>query len=134
MKRLFLLGLLIAMAAPTSAAEQLAGRYSFVPVDGGVLRLDAETGDVAFCAVVAASATCTPAAPDTQAAEDVQADADSRLAAIEERLAAIESKPDPEVLADDEAIDRVTRLTERMMRSFFDLVREMKRDTEANEL
>lgn len=134
MKRLFLLGLLIAMAAPTSAAEQLPGRYSFVPVEGGVLRLDTETGDIAFCAVVAASATCAPAAADTQATKDVNADSDSRLGAIEERLAALESKRDPEVVADDEAMDRVARLTERMMRSFFDLVREMKRDKEASEL
>lgn len=44
-----MLGVLIALAAPVSAAETDSGRYTMSPTDGGVVRLDRETGAMSFC-------------------------------------------------------------------------------------
>jgi hypothetical protein len=134
MKRLLVLGLSTVLAAPGFAAELSPNRYSFVPAEGGVLRLDAATGEVAFCTAVADAATCTPAGVETADAQESATDAGSRIAALEERIAALEMTRDPEALADEEAMDRVMLLTERMMRRFFGLVRELKRDMETDEL
>ena len=133
MKRLFLLGLLMAFAASASAAEQSTARYSFMPVEGGVLRLDAETGEVAFCAVAAGVADCAAPALAENAQEN-GADAEARIRALEQRIAALEAGSDAEAYSDEETMDRVMLLSERMMRRFFGLVREMKRDLETNEL
>ena len=133
MKRLLILGLLTVLAAPAFAAEVSPNRYSFVPAKGGVLRLDAATGEVAFCTAVA-EAACTPAGFETADAQENATDATSRIAALEERIAALEAMRDPEALPDEEAMDRVMLLTERMMRRFFGLVRELKRDMETDEL
>ena len=134
MKRLLILALSTVLAAPAFSAELSPNRYSFVPVEGGVLRLDSTTGEVAFCTAVADAATCTPAGVETADAQENATGATSHIAALEDRIAALEAMRDPEALPDEEAMDRVMLLTERMMRRFFGLVRELKRDMETNEL
>jgi len=54
-------GALPALGAP--------GRYTFHPVDGGVLRLDRETGAVSLCTTSAGAARCVLAADDKAALE-----------------------------------------------------------------
>ena len=60
------------------------GRYSFAPVDGGVMRLDTRTGAVSHCARRAAGWTCEAVADDRAV---LQAEI-TRLATENERLAA----------------------------------------------
>ena len=44
-ERLWLVATLLAvLATPVAAAGEEAGRYSMMPADGGVIRLDRETG------------------------------------------------------------------------------------------
>lgn len=43
------LGALLALAVPASAASDTPGRYTMSPTDGGVIRLDRETGAMSFC-------------------------------------------------------------------------------------
>lgn len=45
------------------------GRYAFHPVEGGILRLDRESGAVSLCVSQAGKATCTLAADDKAALE-----------------------------------------------------------------
>lgn len=48
--RLWLVATLLAvLATPAAAAGEEAGRYSMMPADGGVIRLDRETGAMSFC-------------------------------------------------------------------------------------
>jgi hypothetical protein len=53
----------------TGIAAGPPGRFSFNRVDGGFLRLDAQTGHVAFCSARAAGWTCETAAEDRAARE-----------------------------------------------------------------
>ena len=61
-------------------------------------------------------------------------EAAERIAALEGRIAALEARGEPETLADEEAMDSVMVLAERMMRQFFGLVREMQREMQTDEL
>ena len=55
---------------------------------------------------------------------------EQRVAALEARLASVEARDRRAAAPNDEAMERVMLLSERMMRRFFDLVREMKQGEE----
>lgn len=50
--------LIIGLAGPLSAAGEESGRYSMSPAEGGVIRLDRETGGMAFCSGKAEGWSC----------------------------------------------------------------------------
>lgn len=52
------LGALLVLAAPASAADSNAGRYTMSPTDGGVIRLDKENGTMSFCTGKEGSWSC----------------------------------------------------------------------------
>ena len=61
---------------PGSQADRAAvavpgGRFSFQPVDGGLLRLDSQSGQVAFCGPRTAGWTCQPV-PEERAALEAE--------------------------------------------------------------
>ena len=148
MIRCVLLVPFFALTAATAGAGELseAGRYAFHPVASGVLRLDRESGDVAFCKAEAAAVVCSGLTASAESgrpagAGEVAAGLTVRIAALEARIAALEaqigtlqSQPGAGDLADEEALDRVMVLTDRMMRRFFGLVRDWKHDMESDEL
>ena len=121
--------LFLLAAMPAAAQEPLpAARYVFTPVAEGALRLDTQTGEVALCSGTTGAGGCR-LLPDQMrdVAQDAAAD-DDRIAALEARVAALEARlrTAEHSLPDEEAVDRVMDLTERMMRRFFGLVRELK--------
>lgn len=132
------LTLLACLAAGPAAAQEAApvARYTFTPVPDGALRLDTQTGDVSFCTGTAASGACTPVADEGgDKANAEAAPADDRIAALERRIAALEARIEQGTSAlDDENMDRVLTLTDRMLRQFFGLVQEMKRDLQGETL
>ena len=137
MSRLPVLTLLLALAiGPAAAEERPAGRYVFVPAEAGTLRLDTATGEVSLCAGKADDLGCR-LLPDEARANAAEAAAlEERIAALEARIAALEAenRAAADTLPDEETMDRVMVLTDRMMRQFFGMVREMKRDMESGEL
>jgi len=124
------LSLFVVMSAGSAIAQEAAvpGRFSFVPVTDGALRLDTETGAVALCAEINAAFSCTPV-NDGMVQGNAAAGSEERIAALEARVAALEERG---VLLDDEAMDRVAALAEGMMRNFFDMVGEMRREFEGD--
>lgn len=132
--RIAILGMALALGClPAIAAEPEPGpRYTFVPVGGGALRLDTATGEVVRCSVAAGgSAHCVAVAWDDAAADPGAAALEARIAALEERIAELESERAG--VPDEEAMERVMVLTERMMRRFFTLVHEFK-DSDGEDL
>jgi hypothetical protein len=134
MMRIAALPLLLALvAAPAVAVEPFpTGRYAFVPAERGTLRLDTATGAVSLCAGDAGNLACTllpDDAGDHAAAADGLGD---RIAALEARVAALEVKlrDTDAALTDAEAMDKVMALSDRMMRQFFAMVRDMKGEIE----
>jgi hypothetical protein len=62
------LGALLFVITPTVAAEEKSGRYTMSPTEGGFVRLDTESGEVAFCKRGPDGGWACEAMPDTQMA------------------------------------------------------------------
>ena len=129
--------ILLAMlaAGPVSGARGDApGRYVFVPVEAGTLRLDTATGEVSLCAHAEGETACTMVPDNRRAEPDRSAGLDARIAALEDRVAALEQRGTADLLSDEESLDRVMALTDRMIRHFFGLVRDIRREMGGEEL
>ncbi|MDQ3558467.1 MAG: hypothetical protein M3453_04635 [Pseudomonadota bacterium] len=136
MVRVAVLMLVLTAVAPARGQEpENRGRYAFVPVPEGALRLNTQTGEVSLCSGEGVALACK-LVPDTEAAPPAGAgEASGRIAALEARVAALEARPVVgDILPDEEALDRVAVLADKVMRRFFGLVREMKRELEDEEL
>jgi hypothetical protein len=86
--RPWLLGGLAALAAAPAAAADAPGRYSISPAEGGIVRLDRETGAMSFCSGSEGSWTCR-AIPETESAlkkRIEELEADKRALEAERRL------------------------------------------------
>jgi hypothetical protein len=109
---------LFALAAGlAAAAAQTSGRFTFQPMDGGLMRLDTETGHVSHCTRLGDSFACRSVADDRAA---MQEEID-RLKRENETLRLAGSKPPPAgsgrlQLPSDEDIDKAMGLFEKMMR------------------
>ena len=77
----------------------------------------------------AAAESCSPACEAVTTGTS-----EAEVARLEARIAELETKSAGAAVPDDEAMERVMLLTERMMRRFFSMVREMKGDAEGEEL
>jgi hypothetical protein len=129
--------LLAALVSPAAAQDNATtARYTLVPVEGGALKLDTHTGAVSLCTADGEASACRSLPSGTAGAEAAAAPADleDRLSRIERRLATLETRGGGEALSDEESIDRAMVLADRVMRRFFGLVREMKREMESEEL
>jgi hypothetical protein len=69
MPRSLLVAILLATAA-SPALAQTSGRFTFQPVDGGLMRLDTETGQVSMCTRAADSFACRSVADDRAALQE----------------------------------------------------------------
>lgn len=137
MRCLTLVLLALVAAGPAGAQEPIANpRYVFTPVDEGALRLNTETGEVSLCAGMPGSRSCKIVPDEARDAANAPPGSEDRIARLEARIAALEAQikegAGPE--SDEEALDRVMTLTDRMMRQFFGLVREMRREFQGETL
>lgn len=130
----------LSLAIPAATGVALAegpddgkGRYTMSPVDGGVLRLDRETGAMSLCTRKAEKLVCEPV-------EDRSANEAGRLAGIEaenralkdriktleENAASPEAQKSPDTpdnkmqLPTEEEVDKALDYAERMFKKFRD--------------
>lgn len=97
---LLLAGLAGLLAGPAGAAEP-TGRYTMQPAEGGVVRLDRETGAMSFCSGTSGNWTCK-AMPETEAALNKrieELEGEKRALEAERRLR--ETSPGPAAKAPD---------------------------------
>jgi hypothetical protein len=121
---------LAALAAPARAqtpsvppAAVEAGRYSMTPAESGFLRLDKETGSVAFCSVKDGLSVCRAGA-DERAALEAEISR-LRLENLELKARASGAAPGkPSTLPNEEEFERALSFTERFMRRIMRLFRE----------
>jgi hypothetical protein len=114
--------LALAVSATTAflppAMAQTPGRFTFQPVEGGMMRLDTETGHVSHCTKAGDSFACRSVADDRTAMQDEI----DRLKRENEQLRLSAGKPaNPGVtgrlqLPSEEDIDKAMGLFEKMMR------------------
>lgn len=138
--RYWALGLCLTIAfyaAPAPAVAQDAGRYSMSAVEGGMLRLDRQTGAVSFCSSRDGSWACEPV-PDSQMKlqgeidrlkaenRDLRAKLDTPVLPAEPDGSSAERVPAPSdrdiPLPSDETIDELMTVLEKMVRRFKDMV------------
>lgn len=114
-----------AFAEPPSLVAAESERFAITPIDGGYLRLDRETGALAYCTVKDGVAACRLAAEERAALE---AEID-RLRKENERLktraeAPPASPPGVRRSPGDEEFERALTFTERFLRRIMRIFRE----------
>jgi hypothetical protein len=114
---------------PSSAAS----RYSMQPVDGGVARLDTQTGEISLCQVDSGQIACEPSEDERQRLED-------RIRELSDEVASLkEGRPDDgdaatplagprkpqSVLPEDADLDKALGQMKHIFRTFRDIAREL---------
>jgi hypothetical protein len=128
-------GLAVGPLRRPGARPEVAPRYVFVPVEKGALRLNTTTGEVSLCSGANGAGACAPVPDGEHGGGEATRALQDRVAALEARIAALEADdPSAEARRDEETLDRVMVLTERMMRRFFGIVRDMREDFESGSL
>jgi hypothetical protein len=92
-----------AEAAPPDQGPRpgtVAARFSFNRVDDGVLRLDTQTGQVAFCSARGAGWACHAVPEDRAAFEQEIARLQDQVTALKSEIAALREPPPPRPPAD----------------------------------
>lgn len=102
-------------------------RYKMQKVDGGFLRLDAQTGQVSFCRERAGDWTCETAADDRAALE-------AEIKRLSDRVAVLERQTNDPVdrfrTPNDQEIEQVMGFFEKMMKRFRGVVENLKKEWE----
>jgi outer membrane murein-binding lipoprotein Lpp len=137
------LAALLSLAAPAAGQETPApsGRYQIAPDEDGFVRLDTRTGAMTHCGKREGSWRCDVLAEERsdleQRLEALAGKVDAlsaEVARLADRLAAVEAEPGaaqspgaaPSPEAREEDFDEALSFAERLMRRFFDMVRELK--------
>lgn len=115
--------------ANTATPPQTGDRFRFNPVEGGVLRLDSQTGKVSFCRPREAGWSCESAADDRAAYE-------AEIARLEQRVTELERRVNDPVsrfrMPSDAEIDQAMTMFERMMKRFRGVVENLKKEWEGD--
>lgn len=128
--RLILAAPFAALLLAPAFAQQAPQRFTFQPVEGGVMRLDTETGHVSHCTRAGDAFTCRSVADDRAALHD---EIDRLKRENEQLRTAAGGKPQSGgtlKLPSEEEIDKAMGLFERMMRR---MMRTLKDETQPTE-
>lgn len=128
-----LLALSFSAAAPALAQDGLANRFTMQKTENGFVRMDTQTGEMSMCAETDGEIVCKMAADERHAFEDQLARLSARVAALEKKAAGDDLQPSmiappDSALPDDAEIERTLGVMEKMMRRFFGMVDEMRKD------
>ncbi len=121
--------LLVTFAAMPAALAQ-EERYALERTDDSYVRMDTRTGQVSLCTEQSGQLVCRLAADDREAFEQDLDQLAARLAAVEDRLAALEGTPDTTLPSDGE-FEKSMDYMERFVRRFMDMVKEFDKDAPA---
>lgn len=117
---------LAATLATGAGAQEMkqSGRYSMAPTDGGFLRLDTQTGQVAFCTKRADQWACNPVEDNRNAtAKEIdrlaQENKDLKTELAELRKLELKTEPKKSVeLPTEEEVDRAVGIMKKIIKEF----------------
>lgn len=129
----------LAVAGPITAAvlytlpalaQDQPGRFTMKDIEGGILRLDTQTGDVSHCREKNENWVCETAADDRSAMHDEIARLQQENEQLQSRIAELEKQPGTGKqnelnLPSDEDMDEVMGFMERLMRRFYAFTRSL---------
>ncbi|MBE7183400.1 MAG: hypothetical protein INR68_03210 [Methylobacterium mesophilicum] len=122
MRRLLLLPALL-MPLTAQAQEPATERFQLQRTEDGYVRLDTQTGAMSICREDSTQLVCRAAADERDAMTSETERLQTRIDALEDRIAALEKKP-TQVLPTDEEVDRTLGIMQRFFREFRDWTRE----------
>ena len=110
--------------------EDKAGpRYSMAPMNGGMVRLDQETGTMDFCTTKSGQLVCRLANEEREGYENEIERLQSRVRELE-----AERPGEPETsLDEDRRLNEAMRHAGKALRRFFDAVKDLRADMEKEE-
>ena len=126
----------VAAGAP-GATAQSTQRFAMQPIEGGVLRLDTETGSMALCTKQSVGLVCEAVDPPGPAARDSErlATENRELKAEIKRLEALLAMETPQKptsraprleLPSEEDVDKALSYMERMVKKFSDKLKDLE--------
>lgn len=101
-----------------------AGRYSMTPSDGGFLRLDKQSGTVAYCTVKDGLSICRVSADERAALEEEIARLKRQNAELSGRAGADAAPKAPSAIPGEEEFERALTFTEKFLRRMMRIFRE----------
>ena len=125
------LAVLFVAAIPSAVLAQDAGRYVLEKSGEGFVRMDRETGAMAYCTLTAEGLACKPA--KNEQATDRQTEIErlqETLAALDRRVAALENSLSQRLestLPSEEDFQKTLGYMERFLRSFMGVVKDLER-------
>lgn len=125
--RLALASLFLGLGITASAAQD-GERYQMEKTAEGYVRLDKQTGQMSICNDKAGQLVCKMAADDRSAFEDEVGRMQSRLEAVEKRLAALEAGGAKSDIPTEDEFEKTMSYMQRFFRGFIDIVKELDRD------
>ncbi|SOE18120.1 hypothetical protein SAMN05877838_3034 [Hoeflea halophila] len=130
----FLCVAVLVLIAPTwaLAQEPASNRYTIERFADGFVRLDTETGEMSMCTGTDGQLVCKMAADERHAFKDTLSDLSARVEALENRLDPATPREEGGGFPDDAELDRAIGAMQKMMRQFFGMVEELRRDFEAS--
>ncbi|MCP3053562.1 hypothetical protein [Aurantimonas marianensis] len=118
---LFVAGMVAAVpASAQSILDSGGGRYQMQPVEGGIARLDTQTGAVELCRIEGEALVCKGSSDGQQRDADRIADLEARVEALEGGKRVLKGA--------DETADQAIKTMRQVFRGFADIVRELERD------
>lgn len=127
MPRVLALLLLVAATLP-AAAEPVATRYAFVPVESGVLRLDTASGEIFLCTVPGAGAyACNRLAGGAEPGSRDLLRLQAEVEALKAEVAGLPERGTEDAPAGN-ALSRIATLADRVVSHFLGAVADLKRE------
>lgn len=117
-------------SAQALAQEPVSNRYTIEKSANGFVRLDTRTGEMSICTETDGQLVCKMAADERRAFEDTLSDLSARIEALENRLDRMEPQDESTGMPDEAELDRAIGAMQKMMRHFFDMAEELRRDFE----
>ena len=112
-------------------------RFSMQPVEGGVARLDTQTGEISLCQVEGGQMRCEPSEDERARLEDRVRELSDEVAALRDGTADSDDAADtspavPEkILPDDADLDKALGQMKHIFRTFRDIARELDQEKPA---
>lgn len=110
--------------------EPIANRFTLEKTENGFVRMDTQTGEMSICTEKDGQLVCRLAADERRALEDSLSDLSARVAELERRLDTLAPGESRDGIPDEAELDRALSAMEKMMRGFFGMVEELKKDLE----
>lgn len=124
MRTVTIAALLTVIALP--AAAQPADRYQMERSGEGFVRLDTQTGEMAFCDEVSGRITCRATQEGSESAMAAPA-LEARIAELEKRIAALEARPGTvQNVPTEQEFEQTLTFMERFFRRFIGIVKEFE--------